>query len=183
MNPLTLVGGGVAALLLYLYSQSAPGGASTGQFTPIGQLGFSPQVMRWKQEARQVSAKTGVPAPLILSMIKHESAGQPDAIGDAGYSHGLMQLRINPDDEISPAVETVRRRTSLPYKDPREMTATENIRYGTEYLRLMTSDLGGSFYDGIRAYLCGPGTAKANTSCGSREATERVSDAGGQREQ
>jgi soluble lytic murein transglycosylase-like protein len=183
MNPLVLIGSAGAALLYFLYQRTGGAGATGGgAFEPIGAVAedMPAQVSRWRSDVREAAGAAGVPESLLLSMVLNESYGDPQAVGDGGESHGLMQLRINPDSGRSLSVEDVANNTRLSPKDPRDMTPQENLRYGAEYLALQKQRMG-SWYDAIRAYLCGAQTAKESPSCGAQEASERVTDAGGER--
>jgi len=49
-------------------------------------------VMQWADMAAQQGAQYGVPPEFILTLIRAESGGNPNAVGDAGHSVGLFQL-------------------------------------------------------------------------------------------
>ena len=48
--------------------------------------------MAWAEMAAQYGGEAGVPAEFILALIKAESNGNAQAVGDAGHSVGLFQL-------------------------------------------------------------------------------------------
>lgn len=44
--------------------------------------------------------KYDVPGSLIAAIIEHESQGNPDAVGDNGVAHGLMQMHPSACTEV-----------------------------------------------------------------------------------
>jgi hypothetical protein len=75
------------------------GSQSGGAPGPVGQVnpnvGATPGVEgaeKWRAMAEEYGRAYGVPADYILALIKTESNGNPQAIGDNGHSVGLFQL-------------------------------------------------------------------------------------------
>lgn len=163
----------------YLLSKGKSDGklqTALGEIDVVDESKFNGNTLRWKEDAKRISIKTGVPVEIILTMIRHESNGDKDAVGDSGKSFGLMQL-YDPDakgEEKSLAVQTVANRTNLPFKHPWEMDPVDNIHYGTEYLKILKNDFMDTWYDAIRAYMCGPTDARKKPSCGAKEASKRL---------
>lgn len=147
--------GALAAAGYYLYSK----GYITTETTTVTTSGFVPpsfssSVARWQGAA--VGAATLYPIPgldrerqtaLLLSVIAQESSGNPDALGAAG-EQGLMQLTPGAVQDVGGV-----------WPPP---TAADNLLYGAKYLQLQISRMGGSVYDGLRAYNAGAGNAKSS---------------------
>ncbi|MCK6544408.1 transglycosylase SLT domain-containing protein [Myxococcota bacterium] len=78
-------------------SPSATTGASN--VTPPGTANAGEGVERWRPMVREYAAKHGIPEGqmahfenFVLTMMKVESGGNPNAIGDNGHSVGLFQM-------------------------------------------------------------------------------------------
>jgi soluble lytic murein transglycosylase-like protein len=93
---------------------------------------------------RDASLRFGVDAELIRSVIREESAGNPDAVSPAG-AMGLMQLMPGTARELGVVCAF----------DPRE-----NVTAGTRYLRRMRDRLG-SWSRALAGYHAGPGAVEA----------------------
>lgn len=89
------------------------------------------------------SSKYGVRAALIAAVIQHESGGDPNAVGDNGLAHGLMQMHPS-------AAQTVGADYSKLF-DP----ATA-IDAGTAYLAFCIKHCGGDEIWGVAAFNQGP---------------------------
>jgi len=89
------------------------------------------------------SLRFGVDAALIRSVIREESAGNPDAVSSAG-AMGLMQLMPGTAAELGVVCAF----------DPRE-----NVMAGTRYLRRMRDRLG-SWRFALAGYHAGPGAVE-----------------------
>ncbi len=78
---------------------SAGGAAPASGVTPPGNANAGENVERWRPMVREYAARHGI-APgemahfenFVLTMMKVESGGNPNAIGDNGHSVGLFQL-------------------------------------------------------------------------------------------
>jgi soluble lytic murein transglycosylase-like protein len=90
------------------------------------------------------SLRFGVDAALIRSVIREESAGNPDAVSSAG-AMGLMQLMPGTAAELGVVCAF----------DPRE-----NVMAGTRYLRRMRDRLG-SWRLALAGYHAGPAAVEA----------------------
>lgn len=88
----------------------------------------------------------GLPAPLVRSIIRAESAGNPLAVSDKG-AKGLMQ--ILPEAESDVLTRSREARGDL--FDP-----DYNVRIGTAYLRLLLDRFEGDVYAAVAAYHMGP---------------------------
>jgi soluble lytic murein transglycosylase-like protein len=93
---------------------------------------------------RDASLRFGVDAELIRSVIREESAGDPDAVSPAG-AMGLMQLMPGTARELGVVCAF----------DPRE-----NVTAGTRYLRRMRDCLG-SWRRALAGYHAGPAAVEA----------------------
>jgi len=130
--------------------------------------------------AESISVETNVPTTLILSVIRMESAGDPDARGSIGEV-GLMQLTEAAWEDITRFSGMAWRVTGIP-RDP-----YSNILAGTHYLLICNERMGGSievphWFDALRAYNVGASRAFAGvrgTNYASRvEAFQRLFERG-----
>jgi soluble lytic murein transglycosylase-like protein len=115
-------------------------------------------VDRWKSLAEYYADLYNVPLELVLGVIEQESDGDPDALGDNGASHGLMQVQI-------PAAQDSRVRFSglreMASPDPDIlMTPRYNIAHGVAYLRVQFERMGNDWREALRAYNGGAARAK-----------------------
>jgi soluble lytic murein transglycosylase len=92
-------------------------------------------------------------APLVLAIVRQESAFATDAMSRAG-ARGLMQL-------MPATAANVARRLALPYSLPR-LTADGiyNMTLGRSYIERLIDDFGGSYALAIAAYNAGPGRVR-----------------------
>ena len=95
---------------------------------------------RYLNIIRRVSRKWDVDPFLISSIIKHESAFDPNAISKKGAC-GLMQLMPKTAKEMGVTA----------IFDP-----IQNINGGTRYIRLMNDRYDGDLYKALLAYNAGP---------------------------
>ncbi len=100
--------------------------------------------LRIHRAVRDASRRYGVDASLVRSVIRHESAGRPDAVSVKG-AMGLMQLMPGTARELG---------VVCPF-DPRE-----NVLAGTRYLRQLHDRLG-SWGKAVAGYHAGPARALA----------------------
>ena len=88
--------------------------------------------------------------PLLLAIVRQESAFAPDALSAAG-ARGLMQL-------MPATAQRVARQTQVPFSLARLSTdGVYNITLGRSYLESLLDDFGGSYPLAIAAYNAGPG--------------------------
>ncbi len=99
---------------------------------------------RIQNAVKQASQKYNVPQNLVLSIIKQESAFQPDATSHCG-AQGLMQLMP----------ETAK---DLGVKDAYNIE--QNIDGGTKYISQMLKMFGGDTKKALAAYNAGPGNVQ-----------------------
>jgi soluble lytic murein transglycosylase len=97
--------------------------------------------------------KNNVELPLVLAVVRQESAFRPDAVSRAG-ARGLMQL-------MPKTAEVVARSANLPYAQQR-LTADPayNMKLGQAYLRDLLSEFEGSYILALAAYNAGPKRAR-----------------------
>ena len=119
--------------------------------------------MDWTSLAQQASANTGgiVPANLVLSVIAHESSGNPNAVSYAANgtpAQGLMQLQPATAQEVG---------VSNPF-DP-----AQNINGGTSYLSKLYQRFG-NWTQALSAY----NTGYANSPTGAAYAAAVLAGAG-----
>jgi soluble lytic murein transglycosylase len=94
-----------------------------------------------------------VEPPLILGVIRQESAFRVDAVSPAG-ARGLMQL-------MPATAELMAKRTGLPYSQTRLVTdPSYNIALGSGYLDKMLGQFDGSYILSLAAYNAGPGRSQ-----------------------
>jgi hypothetical protein len=85
-----------------------------------------PEVLRWRDLIKTVSAETGVPAALLAAVIDVESQGQEDAVNPVSGAAGLMQVIPK---HHSALIEQVLARFRLPAHIT--ATHTEALKYST----------------------------------------------------
>ncbi len=94
-----------------------------------------------------------VEPPLILGVIRQESAFRVDAVSPAG-ARGLMQL-------MPGTAQLMAKRTGLPYSRTRLVTDPGyNITLGSGYLDKMLGQFNGSYILSLAAYNAGPGRSQ-----------------------
>ncbi len=98
----------------------------------------------------------GVSSDLINSVMRVESAGNPNAVSSAG-AQGLMQ--IMPDTARDPGYG-VRPLQGWDGKNPMTAPAEEQIRFGKDYLAAMIEQNGGNQDLGLAAYNAGQGSVE-----------------------
>lgn len=97
----------------------------------------------------EASEKWKIPASAIWSVMKKESAFEPQIVSYAN-AYGLMQL-------IPPTAREVTRKLNLPFEDPRQLfDARMNIQLGTFYLATLLRRYQGNYYYALAAYNAGP---------------------------
>ena len=91
--------------------------------------------------------------PLLLAIVRQESAFAPDAMSRAG-ARGLMQLMPATAQNVAQALQ-------LPFSLPRLTTdGIYNLTLGRSYLEQLIDDFGGSYALAIAAYNAGPGRVR-----------------------
>jgi soluble lytic murein transglycosylase len=97
--------------------------------------------------------RTGLEKPLVLALIRQESAFDLKAVSAAG-ARGLMQL-------MPQTAASVARHLKTRY-DPKKLTtdADFNLRLGQAYLGDLIADFGGSYILALAAYNAGPGRVR-----------------------
>jgi soluble lytic murein transglycosylase len=91
--------------------------------------------------------------PLLLAIVRQESAFAPDAMSRAG-ARGLMQL-------MPATAAGVAKKLALPYSLPRLTTdGLYNMVLGRSYVERLIEDFGGSYALAIAAYNAGPGRVR-----------------------
>ena len=115
----------------------------------------------FESTVRSAAKRRNMPPALVYSIIRGESAFVVDARSVAG-ALGLMQLLPGT------AAETARH-LGMAWRSPNELLSPEkNIMLGSEYLRRVMRQFGGSFPLAAAAYNAGPGRVKswlAKDSC------------------
>jgi soluble lytic murein transglycosylase-like protein len=130
--------------------------------------GINSRVAAFNTQIQVASTRYNVPADIIASVIQQESSGRVDAVG-AANEYGLMQLT-----EV--AVQDVQEIQGLPWQHPSNLDASENILYGTAFLRIQMDRWegrgDGRWYQALRAYNCGFQGSVQMAGCGSEYAME-----------
>ena len=91
--------------------------------------------------------------PLLLAIVRQESAFAPDAMSRAG-ARGLMQL-------MPATAQRVASQLQLPFSLPRLTTdGIYNLTLGRSYIDKLIEDFGGSYALAIAAYNAGPGRVR-----------------------
>jgi len=92
-------------------------------------------------------------APLLLAIVRQESAFAPDAMSQVG-ARGLMQL-------MPATAAGVAKKLALPYSLARLTTdGLYNLVLGRSYIERLIEDFGGSYTLAIAAYNAGPGRVR-----------------------
>ncbi len=87
--------------------------------------------------------------PLVLAMVRQESAFRADAVSPAG-ARGLMQLMPGTARQVAPTI-------NVSYSQPRLTTDTSyNLNLGQAYMAKMLQRFGGSTVLALAAYNAGP---------------------------
>lgn len=108
----------------------------------------------FERDVRNAAQRRGLPPSLIYSIIRGESAFVVDARSGAG-ALGLMQMLPTTGAETA-------RHLGMPWKNPSELLLPgKNIQLGSEYLRRVLRQFGGSFPLAAAAYNAGPGRVKS----------------------
>ena len=95
----------------------------------------------------------GAELPLVLAIVRQESAFAPDAMSPVG-ARGLMQL-------MPATAKSVAGGLQLPFSLPRLTTdGLYNVTLGRSYIGEMIEDFGGSYPLAIAAYNAGPGRVR-----------------------
>ena len=91
--------------------------------------------------------------PLLLAIVRQESAFAPDAMSRAG-ARGLMQL-------MPATAQHVAGKLQLPYSlDRLTSDGIYNVTLGRSYLETLLDDFGGSYALAVAAYNAGPGRVR-----------------------
>lgn len=108
----------------------------------------------YERDVRSAAAQRDLPPSLVYSIIRGESAFVVDARSSAG-ALGLMQMLPATGAETA-------RHLGLPWKNATELLVpAKNIQLGSEYLRRVLRQFGGSFPLAAAAYNAGPGRVKS----------------------
>ncbi len=108
----------------------------------------------FEREVRSAARRRGLQPSLVYSIIRGESAFVVDARSGAG-ALGLMQMLPATGQETA-------RHLGLPWKNDTELLVPgKNIQLGSEYLRRVLRQFGGSFPLAAAAYNAGPGRVKS----------------------
>jgi soluble lytic murein transglycosylase len=92
-------------------------------------------------------------APLLLAIVRQESAFAPDAMSQVG-ARGLMQL-------MPATAANVAKKLAMPYSLPRLTTdGLYNMVLGRSYVERLIEEFGGSYALAIAAYNAGPGRVR-----------------------
>ena len=91
-------------------------------------------------------------SPLVLAVVRQESAFQVDAVSRAG-ARGLMQLMPKTASDTARAL-------SINFAPERLWDPEYNLKLGQAYLRDMIADFGGSYVLALAAYNAGPKRAR-----------------------
>ena len=98
---------------------------------------------------RPLPAALGTEEALLLSVMRQESAFDPEAVSSAG-ARGLMQL-------MPATAKSVAKRNGMAYQpDLLTRDPDYNVRLGSAYLSSLLSDYGGSYVLALAAYNAGP---------------------------
>lgn len=122
---------------------SAPGSPSLRDIPTTG-IRFADNVERWRTFAGEASRQSGIPVNLILAVVAQESAGNPDAVGGVG-EWGLMQLTDAAAQDAN---------------GPKTFDPLVNMIVGANFLSIQIDRMGGSLFDGLRAYNAGASGAR-----------------------
>jgi soluble lytic murein transglycosylase len=99
------------------------------------------------------SGKGSAPeSPLVLAVVRQESAFQTDAVSSAG-AQGLMQLMPKTASETARAL-------SIAHNPEKLFEPEYNLKLGQAYLRDMIAEFGGSYVLALAAYNAGPKRAR-----------------------
>jgi soluble lytic murein transglycosylase-like protein len=115
----------------------------TGEAPPVQLSGARARTLSYLPQAKSASQKYGVPLPLILATIHHESGGNPTAISSAG-ALGLMQLM--------PA-------TATQYGVNNAFDPAQNIDGGTHLLKDLLAKWG-NLEQALSSYFAGSGNVQ-----------------------
>lgn len=108
----------------------------------------------FERDVRNAAQRRGLPPALVYSIIRGESAFVVDARSSAG-ALGLMQMLPSTGEETA-------RHLGLPWRSDAELLVpAKNIQLGSEYLRRVLRQFGGSFPLAAAAYNAGPGRVKS----------------------
>ncbi|MFZ0391365.1 MAG: transglycosylase SLT domain-containing protein, partial [Calditrichia bacterium] len=103
----------------------------------------------FEAETDSAANRFGISQPLIFSVIKKESAFEPEIVSYAN-AYGLMQL-------IPPTAAQVAREMGIKYHSPRQLFDPQlNILMGTSYLSGLLNRFNGSLVMALAAYNAGP---------------------------
>jgi soluble lytic murein transglycosylase len=120
--------------------------------------------LAWRDEIERAATREGLPPFLVFSIVRNESAFQPDAGSGAG-AQGLMQLMPATGRETAARLG-LRLDSSRDLLDPRI-----NLRLGSHYLSRMLERYEGNLAMAAAAYNAGPGrVAKWRPGSGCRNA-------------
>lgn len=98
------------------------------------------------------NGKVALEIPLVLAVVRQESAFQLDAVSRAG-ARGLMQL-------LPSTARQVARGVNLPYAPQKLSDAAYNLKLGQAYLRDLLAEFEGSYVLALAAYNAGPKRAR-----------------------
>lgn len=107
----------------------------------------------YRAEVAEAARQTGLPATLLIGLIRQESLFQPYAVSSAN-AMGLMQL-------LPTTARQVSRRIGRPAPSTTELKKPAvNVRLGSNYLAGLIQDFGGQVPVALAAYNAGPNAAR-----------------------
>ncbi|MFN0182929.1 MAG: transglycosylase SLT domain-containing protein [Aquabacterium sp.] len=103
----------------------------------------------WGDEIRRAALAAGLEPPLVFGLIRQETRFMSTLRSSAGAS-GLMQL-------MPATARWMARKVGLEFRPEQVNDPEINLKLGTQYLKLVLDDLGGSQALATAAYNAGPG--------------------------
>jgi soluble lytic murein transglycosylase len=107
----------------------------------------------YRAEVAEAARETGLPATLLIGLIRQESLFQPHAVSSAN-AMGLMQLLPATARQVSQRI----RRPAPSTADLKKPAL--NVRLGSNYLAGLVRDFGGQVPVALAAYNAGPNAAR-----------------------